>query len=146
MWHRGKSYSPRQRRSPGVCKKKEFSGGRRNVHDEQRSRIPSILTDESKTSLFSQLSRTLLYETLTNMLGYLKQNNWHSNIGKTEAIAHMSFLSDLDWKGIIFWALLWLKMKRGWLNTRRRQKDVRHSGVTTIQNHNFGQKIIASVF
>lgn len=69
---------------------REFSGGRTHVHDEQRSGRPSILTDElvqkieetvredrrltvdEISAMFPQLSRTLLYETLTETLGYRK--------------------------------------------------------------------------
>ncbi|KAG5320400.1 SETMR methyltransferase, partial [Pseudoatta argentina] len=69
---------------------REFKNGRTSVHDDQRSKRPSILTDDivekienalrddrrltmdELSAMFPQISRSLLHETITETLGYRK--------------------------------------------------------------------------
>lgn len=78
--------------SEGVVREwvRSFKNGRKNVHDEERSGRPSVVSDElvekinakirdnrrftisELSSEFPQISRTVLYEVVTDRLGYRK--------------------------------------------------------------------------
>ena len=119
---------------------REFSEGRTDVHDEQRSGRPILIsydllqetegeiranrhvTIRELNHIIPEVSKTTIHEAVTENLGYKKLCAcWvPKNLMITKQnrwVPHWSFSRATHRKGMSFWTPLWLEMKNGIFKT-----------------------------
>jgi hypothetical protein len=130
---------------------REFSEGRTDVHDEQRSSKPCLISDDLPEEtegeicanrrvtirkahhIIPEVFKTTIYEAETERLGYRKFCvRWVPKMLTDQKTKRMGFSRATHRKEVSFWTPLWLDMKNGVFTTLLNRSNSHCSGAIRI--------------